>query len=211
MFHVKHPKVLHLPIVSRETLEILIYQGFARRSTTPGRNSGGAKPAFSRSSGGQREGSGEGGSETINDPPFFRRGLASGAVTSGPANPLHTTTSYCPRWSGSFPRSTTSAVSTVTLSVSPMAETPLANASIRVARLSTRVRVRSGRSTAMIKPGTPAPVPMSITEEVPVGSAATNWRACSITSSMGLLPSVPSRCAALSTSSSDRFSGTERM
>jgi hypothetical protein len=94
MFHVKHLELLETSIVSRETSRGLGNQGFAVSFTTPGRYSGGPNPVFSNSSDVHLEGLGEGGSETINVPPFFRRGLARGAVTSGLPKPRHTTASY---------------------------------------------------------------------------------------------------------------------
>ena len=175
MFHVKHPKTLYFEGIP----------AFNRRTATTPWCAALSKPALLTGSVAHRERSESGGSETIREPPSLRKGRARRAVYPGDPSPRHTTTSYIPAWRTSRPRTPASAVSTVVRSSSPKAETALARASIRDARRSTNVTESSGRSTAITRPGTPAPDPRSMTDCAPGSMASTKWRAWAMTSSTG--------------------------
>ncbi len=135
-----------------------------------------------------------GGSLTTRRPPTRSRGAAHSAVAGGAPNPRAITASAVPR---SSPRPTTSARPTTTRTRSSMASAATADSrnSHRRALESTSTSSRSGRATAIGRPGTPPPLPRSTTRPVTSAKASTKPAAWTRWSSAGPGPRRPSERA----------------
>ena len=135
----------------------------------------------------------------MTQPPRRTKRTAVASVSSGGPNPRATAASNLPAHPGSSTRLAVSAQTTRTRGFQPSVCTARASSSVRFARRSTSVTLTVGRSRATISPGTPAPEPRSTTRSTSAGRAATNDRACSMTSAIGRTPSAPWRWARVKT------------